>query len=595
MKKDTTKKIKTEWDLSSLYKNDKDPQIEKDVASIEAAYAAFEKKYKGKDFISTPKKLLVALEESEALEEKMASKDPWRYFALRSDLNSGDSVAGAAATRIEQRLSVASNKITFFTLEIAKIEKRKQKEFLEDASLAPFRYLLERIFNHAQYNLSEKEEQIIDLLSQTSYGMWVDGQQRVLAQQTVSFKKEEVPIAKAMSMLSDLPKAERKELGEKINAQLEKNSPFAEAEINAVYNFKKIMDEQRGYKKPYSATILGYENDEKTIEGLVALVTKYFTLSSRFYVLHGKLLGEKKGITYADRNVKIGSINKKFDFDSAVTIVKNAFSQVDPEYAGIVDSFLANGQIDVYPKKGKKGGAYCWGSGTLPTVVLLNHTDDVRSVETLAHEMGHAIHSEFSKKQPPRYRRYSTATAEVASTFFEQLVGDEIEKTLNDEEKIIMLHNKIMGDISTIFRQIACFNFELELHNEIRSKGELDRKGIATLLQKHMQQYLGKSVTVTEQDGYFFVGWSHIRRFFYVYSYAYGQLVSRALYENWKADHSYAAKIRQFLSAGRSMSPKDIFKSIGITTNEAFFEAGLKGIEADINKLEKLAKKYKKI
>jgi oligoendopeptidase F len=586
-------KYKTEWNLGLLYKNEKDPQIEKDVVATEKAISAFERKYKGKDFTSTAKKLTVALKDFESLKEATVQK-PWRYFALKSDLNSDDSVASAAATRLEQRLSNASNKITFFTLTVGKIEKKKQKEYLNDTQLAPFKYSLERIFNRAEHTLSEKEEQLENLLSQTSYGMWVDGQQRVLSQQTVRFNNEDIPLPKALSILADLPARQRHELDNKISEVLKANSPFAEAEINAIFNYKKIMDELRGYKKPYSATVLGYENDEKTIESLVNLVTRYFSLSNRFYTMHAKLLGEKT-VTMADRNTKIGKIDKKFDFDSSVKIVKDAFSRVGPEYAAVLDSFLEDGQIDVFPKKGKKGGAYCWGMGTLPTVVLLNHTDDVRSVETLAHEMGHAIHTEYSKKQPPRYRQYSTATAEVASTFFEQLVTEELEKTLSEEEKIILLHNKILGDVSTIFRQIACFNFELELHNKIRSEGEVSRENIAKLLQKNLAAYVGKSVSVTADDGYFFVNWSHIRRFFYVYSYAYGQLVSRALYENWKKDHSYSEKIKQFLSAGRSMSPKDIFKSIGINTNEAFFESGLKGIEADIKKLERLAKKYKKI
>jgi oligoendopeptidase F len=326
-------KYKTEWDLSHLYKNEKDPQIEKDMKAIETALASFEKKYKGKDFISSPKKLLVALEDYEKLQEATVLK-AWRYFALKTDLNSDDSFAGAAATRIEQRANNASNKVTFFKLEIAKIEKKKQKEYLNNQSLLPYRYSLERTFNRAQYNLSEKEEQLVSLLSQPGFGMWVDGQQKVLSQQTISFNNEELPLSKAMSILSDLPKAKRKELGDKINNQLEKNSPFAESEINAIYNYKKIMDELRGYKKPYSATVMGYENDEKTIEDLVSLVTKYFSLSNRFYTLHAKLLGEKT-ITNADRNVKIGTINKKFDFDSSVEIVKNAFSQLDPEYAAI--------------------------------------------------------------------------------------------------------------------------------------------------------------------------------------------------------------------------------------------------------------------
>lgn len=584
--------MKTEWNLGLLYKNDKDPQIEKDIVAAEKAYTAFEKKYKKKDFTATAKSLRTALEEQQILADLNAQK-AWWYHALRTDLNSDDSVAGAAATRIEQRLSNASNKITFFSLTIAAIPVSKQKMFLKDPLLAPFRYKLEKVFKHAKYNLTEKEEQLADLLSQTSYGMWVDGQQRVLTQQTVSHKGEEIPLSKALSITSDLPKAQRQKLYNATLDVLEKNSPFAEAEINAVYNYKKIMDERRGYKTPYSETVLGYENDEKEIEALVGVVTNYFTLSQRFYSLHAKLLGEKK-LGMADRGVKIGAINKKFDFASSVKTVRDAFAVADQKYADILDRFLENGQIDVYPKKGKRSGAYCWGMGKSPTVVLLNHTDDIRSVETLAHEMGHAIHTESIKYLPPRYRGYSTATAEVASTFFEQIVTDHLEKTLTEDEKIVLLHTKLMGDISTIFRQVACFNFELELHNRIRTEGQVNRGDIATLMQKHLKTYTGKSMEVSKNDGYFYVTWSHIRRFFYVYSYAYGQIISRALYEKWKADPSYITKVDQFLKAGRTMSPKDIFKSIGINTNEAFFEAGLKGIEADIDKLEKLSKNWLK-
>jgi len=104
--------------------------------------------------------------------------------------------------------------------------------------------------------------------------------------------------------------------------------------------------------------------------------------------------------------------------------------------------------------------------------------------------------------------------------------------------------------MSSIFGQIACFNYELDLHTRIREEGQVNRGAIAGLLQKHLQSYTGKSVEVTKVDGYFFVIWSHIRTFFYVYSYAYGQLVSRSLYEKWKTDNTYAKKIEQFLSAG---------------------------------------------
>lgn len=585
------KNLKTTWNLGLLYKNEKDPQIEKDLKTIEKVCADFEKKYKKADFTSTPEKLLKALEEREEMYEKINGCKPHWYFSLKTSLNSDDSFAGAESTKFNQRITHALNKVTFFGLKIAKIPKSDQKKFLKNSLLKPYSYDLKRIFDSAQYDLSEGEEQMIGLLWETSYSMWKDGQKRILNKQLISHGGKEIPVSEAVSIYADLPKKERRELYNKITETLKSVSDFADAEINAVFNFKKVLDERRGYKRPYSSTVLGNENDEKNIELLVSLVTRYFPISKRFFKIHAKLLGENK-ITMADTNAKIGDIKKKFDFPASVGVVREAFNEVNPKYAHMLDMYLEEGHIDVYPRKGKSGGAFCTCTGSNPTYILLNHTDDVRSVETLAHEMGHGVHYELSKHQPPRYQDFSISTAEVASTFFEQVVGSALEKHLSESEKIIFLHNKIKNDIATIFRQVAGFNFELELHETIRAKGQVPKGDIADMLSKHLKSHLGEAVEVQHDDGYLFVRWSHIRNFFYVYTYAYGQLVSRALFENWKKDKSYAQKIEQFLSSGRSMSPEDIFKKIGIdTSDKTFFESGLKSIENDIKRLEKMAKK----
>ena len=585
--------IKTSWNLKLLYKSAEDPQIEKDLKTIEAFSTKFEKKYRGKPFAKTPQALLGVLNELEKANELTDKISPSHYFHLKTDLNADDNKSFAIATKYDERLTEAGNKTKFIGLEIAKIPLKEQKKFINYPGLQPYKYLLTRIFIHAKHNLTEGEEQLEDLLGSPGFGMWIETQEKLLNKQTINFEGKEIPLAKASAMLSDLGKKNRREVHGKINEVLKSISHLAEGEINAVYNFKKIMDKRRGYRRPYSATILGYENDEGAIENFVKLVSKYFKISHKFYKIHAKLLGEKK-IKLADRGAKIGEIKKKFAFEESVSTLKKVLSNFDKEYLGMFNSFLENGQIDVYPKKGKTGGAYCAGSGKLPTFVLLNHVDNIRSLETLAHEMGHAFHTEKSKSQPARYRGYSTATAEVASTFFEQMLTDEVEKSLSEKERIILLHNRIMGDISTIFRQVACFNFELELHERIRKEGQIPKEEIAKLLAKHLRSYLGDVVEVTDDEGYFFVYWSHIRRFFYVYTYAYGQIISRALYEKWKKDPSYAKKIKQFLSAGGSMKPEDIFKSIGIdTSKKAFFESGLKGIEKDIDKLERLTKSSK--
>ena len=363
-------------------------------------------------------------------------------------------------------------------------------------------------------------------------------------------------------------------------------SEFAESELNAIVARKKITDELRGYEAPFDATIIGYENDRASVLALVEAVTKHFEIAHRFYAVKAKLMKQKQ-LTYADRSASVGTLKKKIPFKEAAEIVRKTFYKLHPRYAAIFERLLAGGQVDVYPKAGKTGGAYCSHMVGEPTLVLLNHIDNAHSLLTLAHEMGHAIHSERSKKQSPMYEGYSIVTAETASTFFERAAFESLVATLSEKEKLIALHDKIQDDVSSIFRQIACFNFEVEMHQQIRAKGLLPKEALAKLMNKHMAAYLGGAVALVPEDGYFFVAWSHIRRFFYVYSYAYGQLTSRALWERVKKNKKYITKVDEYLQAGGSNSPEEIFKKCGLNLySPKVFLEGLKSIEKDVAELE---------
>lgn len=593
MAKKTSTKLpyKTEWDLTLFYKSAKDPQIEKDLEAARKSILAFAKKYKNKDFTKDSKILLSALKDYEKLEDTVHANRLMRYYAFRRELNAKDVEAEARMNELSQVFAKLSNELTFFTLKLGKIEKKKQKEYLSDKKLAGFKYFLHVLFENAKYQLTEPEENILTLKSLPSRGMWVSGFERLLNKQTVSFKGKQIPLPQASNMLATLQTKDRRALHNELSKVFYSVSDFAESEINAIITNKKINDELRGYETPYEATVLGYENKPETVETLRKAVQKFNKTSHKFYQVKAKLLGEKK-LTYGDRAAQVGQVSKKISFDKAKGIVTEEFEKAHPEFAHIFSIMLQNGQIDVYPKEGKGGGAFCAGTHGLPTLVLLNHVDDLRSLSTLAHEMGHALHTEFSKKQPVLYEDYTTSTAEVASTFFEALVFDSVFEKASEEEKVVLLHDKLQDDVATIFRQMACFEFEVELHDTIRVKGFLPKEDIVRLMNKHMKAYLGPVFDLKDEDGYFFVSWPHIRNFFYVYSYAFGQIISAALYAKYKADPKFIDKVIEFLSAGGSMSPEDIFKSIGIdVTKPDFFETGLKQIDNQVKELEKLVKK----
>lgn len=583
--------MKTTWNLGLLYKGHQDEQVEEDLKAIERTYAAFDKKYRGKtDYLKDESKLLAALADFEALFEKLAITKPLQYFQLAQDI-ADDPVARGRSTQILERLTKNEHKIVFFDLALAKIPAPLQKRFLASTKLSRFRYHLKCIFDRAKHDLSEAEEKIMGLKSIPAYQQWVTATDKILSKQVVEFQGKKLPVAEASQKIHDLPLKERRELHEKTMKVLEGVSDIAESEINAVVMDKKINDELRGFKEPFDATILGYQNDRKSVLALVQAVTKNYPISHRFYALKAKLL-KLPNLEYSDRNVGIGENVKEVKFEEAVAILREIFGAADKRYLDILDSYLANGQIDVYPKVGKTGGAYCAGASKIPTFVLLNYTNTLDQVMTFAHEMGHAIHTEASKVQPALYEHYTISTAEVASTFFEAMVFDALFEKMTKEEKVLALHNKINDDIQTVFRQIACFNFETDLHKTIRAKGAMSKEEIGALMNKHMQAYMGPITRMKDIDGNFFVQWGHIRRFFYVYSYAFGQLISKALYAEYKKDKKFIEKVNKFLAAGGSDSPENIFKSIGIdVTKPDFWEKGLKAIEKDIATLEKLTER----
>lgn len=595
--KNKSQKYKTDWDLNLLYSDkNSETEIRADLAKSRKLFADFNRKYAGKDdYLNDENKLFKVLTDYESLIGETLVEKPYLYYYYKTDLNAFDTDSVAKRNLMEAEYTKQINEILFLETKFATISGVNQQKFLKSKKLAHFNYFLKNIFRKSAHTLSEKEEKILNLKTLTSYSLWISGTEKILNEAEVNWKNKKIPLNQALLTVRELETTERRKLYRLINQKLLEISPFAENELNAIVLDKKNVDEIRNYKKPYSETIIGYQNDEKTVETLVKVVNENMKIAHRFFKVKAKLLGLKK-LEYADRWGKIGKINKKFEFDEALKITKTGFGEVNKIYSDILENFIQNGQIDVFPKKGKTSGAYCSPAINFPTLVLLNHNDDLNSVTTLAHEMGHAIHSELSHKhQTNLYKHHTISVAEVASTLFENFVFDNVIQTLNDKEKIIALHDRISDSIATIFRQIACFNFELKLHTIIREKGFVTKAEIAKLMNIEMKKYLGGAFDLQDDDGYFFVTWSHIRRFFYVYSYAIGKLTSDALYNNYKKDKNFEIKIREFLSAGGQNSPEGIFKNIGIDiTKPEFFRAGLKEVEEQIIKLEKLTKKWEK-
>lgn len=580
--------MKTNWNLKLFYDGESDSEIEKDLKKDQEVCSQFVKKYKGKPFWINEQKISYSLIDYEKLLEHILSSKVLIYYFYKRCLNTSNSKIEAKLNKLSEIYTKLENELVFFELNLGRIDDKLKKTYLKSEKLKKYRYYLKYLFDNAKYHLTEPEERIINLKKQASVDFWIQGVEKLLNKQEVYFKKEKIPISQALSLISKLDKKERRALHDRVMKKLKESSHFAESEINAVYTDKKINDELRNFSKPYSSTILEYENTEDEVMALVNAVTSNFQISSQFYASKARIFNIRK-FKYADRSAEMAFENQQFSFEKSVELLKHAYSKINRKYLQIFEDFLKKGQIDVYPKRNKDDGAFCSSTMNNPSLILLNHVDSANSFRTLAHEMGHAIHTEFSRKQPPIYQCYSAVTAETASILFENFAFLEMVENLNSEDKTAALHNKLNEEIASVFRQIAFFNFERELHDRIRKTGFVPAEEIAGLMNKHMKKYLGLRFDLSDLDGYFFVCVPHLRNFFYVYSYAYGLLVSKILFNRFKQDRGYLDEIEKFLSAGGSKSPHDIFAEIGIDTfDPKTWEEGLNVLKEDIAKLSEL-------
>lgn len=590
------------WNLSALYKSDDDPQMAADRQKIEAATKAFEDKWRGRDDYKTdPKVLKEALDDYEAwAKDYSVSGSEFYYFNLRSNQDQNDPKVKAKVQSITEFANNNLNRIQFFELELAKIKAEDQAKVLAENSLEIYKHFLERNFASSKHQLSEAEERIMNLKSDTSYTRWVDMTSGFLSkEERETLLDDGMREKRNYEGLMTLTQSQDAKVRDEANEHLEdifgKYLEVAEIEMNAIMANKKVNDELRHYDRPDSSRHLGDDIPTEVVDILVKTVADNNDIAKRFYSLKAKLLG-KTSLRYFERNVEYGNITNKFSYEESLALVSKVFGELDPFFAETLQDFDKSGQIDVYPRPGKWGGAFCaYNLKKDPVYVLLNYTDTLKDVTTLAHEMGHAINDECMRQAVISLNFGTpTATAEVASQFMEDFVLDELMETANDDElRLAIMVNRLNDAVSSIFRQIACYRFEKDLHDEFRKQGYLSKDEIGKIFHKNMTDYMGEAAAGCEN---WWTYWSHIRTFFYVYSYAGGLLIAKAMQDRVRADHKFIENVKTFFAGGLTKSPVELFAEMGIdVTTAGFWKTGLDQVDQLLKDAEALAKKLGKL
>ena len=347
----------------------------------------------------------------------------------------------------------------------------------------------------------------------------------------------------------------------------------------------------RGYKSILESKLYSNNIDKKVYTSLVSVARNYNQPLKRYYKLRKKYFGLKELHTY-DRMLKFRTSSKVYSYEESKRLVLEADKELGEDFYNKAKEVMADGRVSVYPSDGKSTGAYSNSTYDKGTIIMLNHTDDLNSAFTLAHEAGHSIHSMYSiEAQPQETYNYTIFVAEVASTFNEARFLDYMMKNTTDKnERIVLLQEAIDGLVATFYRQTLFADYELQAHT-LFEKGEvIDEEVLSNIMKDLYKKYYGIDLETEELKKFV---WAYIPHLFhspfYVYQYATSYATSQAIYMNVKnnvpgAFESYI----NLLKSGGLDYPVELIKKAGVdlTTKEPFM-AVVKRLDELVTMLEK--------
>ena len=558
---------KFKWNIDTMYQSHE--SIKDDIDKVNSIIEEL-KSYKGK-ISSSKENLYKVLSNSEKASRILQNLYVYTHMKQHEDTRNNENQA--RATKAEMLSTELSMATSYIVPEIIAMDENKLKEYLEDEKLSFYKKYVDEILRDKPHTLTEKEEEILAAVSDLS---------------TVPENVYE------MFSFADLKFPEIKgEDGKDIRITHGNYSTFLKSKDSRVRKdaFKAVYSTYEDYKNTFASTLYGgikseifyskMRNYKSAIESslfqddisvdvyynLISAVDENLDTLNRYVDIRKKYLNIDEMHMY-DLYVPITSnFDMKITYEEAQDIILKALKPLGEEYLSIVKRAFNERWIDVYENEGKQGGAYSWGSYDSSPYILMSYKDDLNSLFTLIHELGHSMHSYYSKhNQEYLYSSYKIFVAEVASTLNELLlVNYLLENSSSKEERIYLLNYYLEQFRTTVYRQTMFAEFEKITHERVEAGEPLTAKEFTDIYYDLNKKYYGKSCIVDEEIG---LEWARIPHFysnFYVYKYATGFSAASALSEKiLNEGKSAVEKYIEFLKSGGSDYPLNQLRAAGV-------------------------------
>ncbi len=583
----------TAWSLTDLFPGPNSDELQAAFAGLGERVTAFESSREQLSPTLDPAVFRSLIRELEAIEK--AANRLYGFAGLLFAANTQDQVAQTLRARVQQFMAELTNRTLFFSLWWKGLDDAEAARLMVDSG--DYHYWLEEMRHFKPHTLSEAEEKIVNIkdvtgsnalqtlydaiTSRYSFHLEVDGEPRDLTRGELNAFRYSPDAGLREAAYSE----EHRVYGQ--------DGPLLGQIYQAlVRDWRNEQVALRGFATPLAARNLRNDIPDDVVDTLLEVAQANAPVFQRFFRLKARLLGQESLRRYDMYAPVVQTSAKRYAFDEAVQMVLDAFAEFDPKVAELTSDVFAAGHVDSEVRKGKRGGAFCWTvDPDLAPWVLLNYQGQARDVSTIAHEMGHAVHALLASHHSLFTFHSSLPLAETASTFGEMLLVDrllsgDIDPPLRQE----ILFQRLDDAYATIMRQSFFALFEREAHELVHQGASAD--DIAAAYLANLRRQFGDAIDVAEEFRWEWVSIPHIFHTpFYVYAYAFGQLLVLALYQQYKAEGAaFKPRYLSILAAGGSDAPVRILEAAGIDIHSrAFWQGGFDIVAEMVAQLEALS------
>ena len=562
-----------EWSLDIFYKGIDDPAFSSDMQRLEALVAECKSLMPSLDTACPKDALRKAIE----LKEEMAvlTRRLFGYFSLRRSTNSTDSEVASYQTRLQRLMASTAKENVLFEKYVGALEDL-DSVIASDELLSQYKFYFSEIKASVSHNMSDECEALFAQMNISGGRAWSELASHMSSNVAVEYDGKTITLPAVRSLAEDEDPAVRRAAYEAEIACYEKIKDPIAFSLNSIKAQVNLEAELRGYENPLAMTLENSRMKKETLDAMLEAIREYLPKFHEYLRHKAKLLGHEKGLPWYDILAPMGSgSSRSFTVEEAHEYLVEHFNSFAPDLAEMVDRAFKENWIDFFPRKGKRGGAFC---SNIPFAkqsrILTNFSGSFGSVVTLAHELGHAYHGQQIQDHRPLNTGYTMPVAETASNFNELIiVNDAIDKASGDE-RMGLIESQIQDCTQIIADIYSRFLFEDEVIRR-RKNTFLFAKDLEEIMLNAQKEAFGDGLDHSCLHPFMWCCKSHYYNpglSYYNFPYAFGGLFSRGLYAKYLEEgEDFIPKYRALLKATTVESVENVALIAGIDLTEPDF------------------------